>query len=223
MTFEGTIRLDIIDEDQDSQRLIEFLNKYQKVVVYKEISSKTKKLHYQGVIWHVDEKAFNACKTRFTTMFKDTHPQSKKSMAKVKKETYKAYISKDGNLFFSKGVSEEELSDWQSQSYQPNLASEQKKSLTWTEKVLEAYDKSMRWIPDPLCPNESIIGQYQTATEVIEFVMCQLGDLHKPFSERIVTDMVNLIMQTRSNTINPRIRQEWKTRFINKVMNNLNV
>lgn len=113
--MEFTIRLDVID-DTDADQLRKYLDKYSKYLVYEEVSDKTKKLHYQGIIIVEDDKEYNAAKVRFTSMFPN-HKGGKKSMAKVKKDSYAVYITKDGNKFASRGYTDEDIQLLQSKSY----------------------------------------------------------------------------------------------------------
>lgn len=116
--FPFTIRLDVLFEDEfDKDLLTKYVDKYEKYLVYEEVSNKTKKLHYQGIVWVTDLKAFNAAKTRFTTMFKETHPRSNRSMAPVRKDNYEVYITKDLKKVMSRGYTDEEIERLQSQSY----------------------------------------------------------------------------------------------------------
>jgi len=110
-----TIRLDDIG-DGTSETLRTFLNHYDKYLVYQEIAEKTKKLHFQGVIYVLDVKAYGAMKTRFSTVFK-AWTRGMKSMALVKKDAYEVYITKDGNMFASKGFTEAEIQRLEVQSY----------------------------------------------------------------------------------------------------------
>lgn len=113
--MEFTIRLDVLS-DGDSEQLIKYLDKYNKYLVYEEVSDKTQKLHYQGIIIVEDDKEYNAAKVRFTSMFPN-HKCGKKSMAKVKKDTYAVYITKDGKKFASRGYTDEEIEELQTKSY----------------------------------------------------------------------------------------------------------
>lgn len=115
-----TLRLDKIS-DTDELTLSKYLEKYMKYLVYFEISQKTKKPHWQGVIEFNDEKEYKAAKVRFTSMFPE-HKGSKKSMTSVKKETYEIYISKDGDMFKCAGWTQQEIEQLQSQSYRKDDA-----------------------------------------------------------------------------------------------------
>lgn len=115
-----TIRLDVL-HDADAEQLRKYLDKYTKYLVYEEIADITKKKHYQGIMHVNDEKEFNACKVRFTTMFPN-HKGSKKSMSKVRSKNYEVYITKDGKLFERKGYTDEEIQALQEQSYKKNTA-----------------------------------------------------------------------------------------------------
>lgn len=214
--FEGTIRLDVKDYDRDIKKLTEFLQKYNRCLLFEEISNETKKLHFQGVIWHEDEKAFNACKTRFTTWFKETHPTSSRSMAKVTSENYKVYITKDGKKVYSSGITEEEIEELHSRSYKKP----EKKSVSWTEKVIEDFEKTFEWYPDYLDQSDPICRKIEVL-DVVKFVRGKLADLRKPFSVKLVTDVVTLLVQLNSDKIHRG--SQFLQNFDNAVLQNLHI
>lgn len=126
-----TIRID--DNGIDTlQRLISFLkhDRYTKCLVYREVATVTKKLHYQGFV-EMDESAVGCHKTMWSTSFKD-HPGSKKSSAIVKKDEYLVYVTKDKDLVFSKGCTDDFINKLETQSYKK-------------EKVLDTYTKFLNY------------------------------------------------------------------------------
>lgn len=137
--MDATIRLDHLHED-DPKTLTTFLDHYQRVLVYDEIASQTEKQHYQGFITFIDEKAYNAAKVRFSTMFKN-HTKGLKSMAKVKKESYKSYICKDGKQFFRKGITDEELQTLVEASYKKSDKKDAKNVQTPFRKAFDYCQK----------------------------------------------------------------------------------
>lgn len=134
-----TIRIDEIGGVKD--RLSSFLERYEKYLVYEEVSDVVEKLHYQGVVHVCDEKSYIAIKTRFSTYFKDI-PKGGKSMAKVKTDSYEIYISKDKNPVFIKSYTDEEVKKLQELSYKKKNNPIVKKQ-TFIEIVDEKFDE---WI-----------------------------------------------------------------------------
>lgn len=134
-----TVRLDILSPE-DGPKLIKFLEKYDKYLVYDEISDKKKKPHYQGIIWYKDEKEAKAAKTRYTEMFGKTHPKSLKSMIKVNTDNYEIYITKGGKVFCSKDYTEDKILELQTKSYKkPTKKTTQKSQFS---KILDYCKES---------------------------------------------------------------------------------
>lgn len=121
-----TVRLDVLNPE-DGDTLKKYLEKYSKYLVFEEVSSKTQKLHYQGVVYFDSEQEYKAAKVRFSSMFK-SHTRGKKSMAKVKSEDYEIYISKDGKCFIAKEYTEEDIAILHSKSYKKTDKKKDKKS-----------------------------------------------------------------------------------------------
>lgn len=111
-----TIRVDIIGQFNTDDLMAKFLGKYEKYLVYHEVSDEVQKPHYQGIVWVPDNKAYVAIKSRFSTMFNEW-TRGQKSMALVRKEQYEIYICKDKQLKWSKGYSQEEITQLESKSY----------------------------------------------------------------------------------------------------------
>lgn len=109
-----TFRLDVGErsEQEVESKIKEWLEKYSntisKYAIAYEIAEKTKKPHYQGIMY-VDEKAkFENC-TRYWSTWKP----HEKSFAPVRHEkNYRMYIKKDGDIRFTKGITEEDMESW---------------------------------------------------------------------------------------------------------------
>lgn len=143
MVVKATLRVDNRDDDTLS-RLQSFLSRYEKYLVYEEVSDKQKKLHYQGVVYVNSDKEYNAMKVRFSTHFKDWEKGSK-SMSLVKKDTYEVYITKDGKQVFNQGFSEEEVENLQKQSYKK----EDKTKLNKLDKLMQyCKENNYHWSDD---------------------------------------------------------------------------
>lgn len=124
-----TFRLDVgsRSEQEVESKIKEWFEKnsdvIRKYVIAYEIAEKTKKPHYQGIMY-VDEKVkFENC-TRYWNKWKP----HEKSFAIVRDEkTYRMYIKKDGDIRFTKGVTEEDMDSWGEWVKQPTQK-EQKES-----------------------------------------------------------------------------------------------
>lgn len=118
MVFKSTIRLDILDESYPD-RFRKFIEKYDQYLVYHEISDKEKKPHYQGIIIFEDESKFRSGRVRFYDTFRDA-TKGHKSMAAVKNDNYQVYITKDKDLRYSKGFSDEVIRNLEELSFKKN-------------------------------------------------------------------------------------------------------
>lgn len=128
----STVRLDVVHND-DSDRLSQFLSSLQdvKYVVYREIGDKTKKLHLQGYIQFNDMDSYDHAHDQFKEVFGKTHNRFQRSFTIVRKrEKYMIYVSKDKNLEFQSGYTEEELKEKENLSYK-----KADKPQTFMEKV----------------------------------------------------------------------------------------
>lgn len=115
--YKSTIRLDVVD-DTVTTRLEEYLAKYDyPYLVYHEYATNTKKPHYQGVIHWPSESLFKSARVRLYTMFKDL-TKGRKSMACVRKDAYEIYITKDKDLRYRNGFTDEQIEELSSQSYE---------------------------------------------------------------------------------------------------------
>lgn len=113
-----TVRLDILDEVSDKAKLLEWLSKFQVFVVYREISDKVKKPHYQGYVACGNLEASKIAKSEFHVMYKDTHKPGQRSFNQVKKvESYMRYVAKDKDLVASSGVTDAELKKLEAESF----------------------------------------------------------------------------------------------------------
>lgn len=203
--MDVTIRLDVINDD-DADVLKKYLDKYSKYLVYEEIADITKKKHYQGIIRVNDEKEFNACKVRFTTMFPN-HKASKKSMSKVRSKNYEIYIAKDGKVFERKGYSDEEIQALQEKSYKKGnepVASSLAKAMSYC-KDRGITDSSNGW---SIC--ETLIDYYR------ENVKCEPND----FQLRNMTKSIytHLCYERSVRQGNPAIYENYKKERSREIM-----
>lgn len=114
LTF--TVRLDDIAGCDTQQLIEEFLQKhnecFQRYVVCHEIAQVTKKPHYQG--W-IEVDAARSSWQKWIQMF--PHKGTQKSFELMKKEEYRAYVVKDGDIRYQKGVTEAEIKEWREKSF----------------------------------------------------------------------------------------------------------
>lgn len=122
--FTNTFRLDTDRLGLEyTNSLIELFLKendllFSKYIISYELGSETGKGHYQGfIIHHIQSTGYQTRCSRYFSNYKS----SEKSFAPVKKEFFKTYVCKDGNIKWSKGYSDEEIKDLCDQ-YDPNYA-----------------------------------------------------------------------------------------------------
>lgn len=199
-----TIRVDKLSE-KDGLTLMKYLENYDKYLVYFEISQKTKKPHWQGVIDFPDMKTQKAAKTRLTTMFPE-HTTGKKSMTSVKKDTYEVYISKDGDLFASAGYTQQEIEAYASKSYsKPDASGDAKTSF---QRALDyckqagCHSTSSGW---DIC--ERLIDYYT------DNVKCQPND----FQLKSMTKSIAASLK-RADTAHPELYEGYRTKLARSII-----
>lgn len=214
MTFEGTIRVDILDEERDRKLMDTYLSHYDKYIVSFEIAEKTKKPHWQGVIFHDDEKAFNAAKARFTKIFKATHKGgTQRSMAIVQKPTYKIYICKQEKVEWSEGFSETELDELKSQWIPPV---DDNKKITFTERVVQEFELTYPDMVDSFLELDNSELSKLQLSDVIDFVLSRLGSEYKAFGDKTVIETTNAILIRYWPHI--RLGHVWRDKLKNRVI-----
>lgn len=183
--IKSTIRLDVLGESTED-RLESFLTRYEKYLIYEEVADKTKKIHYQGVIYVNDDKAYGAMKTRFCTHFKEW-PKGTKSMALVKKDTYEVYISKDKNPKYVKNFSDEDIKDLQDKSYKKD----KKDNGTLIENVEKAFDQYL--IDRKHARGDFIVDKHLTINDIEEFLVKQFFDMKKHWDTGVIAKYRNYL------------------------------
>lgn len=110
-----TFRLDVGDRDPEAVKgLIEAWLAKQSDVIHKyviayEIATVTSKPHYQGILYTEE----SGIKWENCTRYWKAWKASEKSFAPVKdEESYRKYITKDGNIAFRKGITQEDMDGW---------------------------------------------------------------------------------------------------------------
>lgn len=175
-----TIRVDIIGEKTD-ELMERFLKKYERYLIYYEISDEVKKPHYQGIIWVPDNKAYVAIKTRFSTHFSDW-TRGQKSMRLVRKAQYEIYITKDKQLKWSKGYTQEQIEELEKQSYKKEK-----------QPVLTSFQRAYQYCKDHGLTTSS--DGWQIAEMLIDYyrdnVKCEANDFQiKNMAKSIYTHCV---------------------------------
>lgn len=175
-----TIRVDIIGDKTD-EYMERFLKKYEKYLIYEEISDEVKKPHYQGIIWVPDNKAYVAIKTRFSTHFNEW-TKGLKSMALVRKAQYEIYITKDKQLKWSKGYTQEQIEELEKQSYKKEK-----------QPVLTSFQRAYQYCKDHGLTTSS--DGWQIAEMLIDYyrenVKCEANDFQiKNMAKSIYTHCV---------------------------------
>lgn len=175
-----TIRVDIIGEKTD-EMMERFLKKYERYLIYYEISDEVKKPHYQGIIWVPDNKAYVAIKTRFSTHFSDW-TKGQKSMRLVRKAQYEIYITKDKQLKWSKGYTQEQIEELEKQSYKKEK-----------QPVLTSFQRAYQYCKDHGLTTSS--DGWQIAEMLIDYyrdnVKCEANDFQiKNMAKSIYTHCV---------------------------------
>lgn len=154
-----TLRVDDKPEHKTLEHLQKWMQhpRFQEILIYREISSKTKKLHYQGYV-KVDPDHKNWFQKEFNQLF-DTknYPKGSKSTAVMKKESYKIYITKGNDRIITHNVSEEDIQQLFQQSYEPKPFKESGKDFeqAFKEYVQEDVDVRQkihiyRWVIEKL-------------------------------------------------------------------------
>lgn len=168
-----TIRVDAID-DTIAERLTKVLTheRIYKALVYREISEKVQKPHYQGYIEFADEH-YLWWKQRWFAAWKGM-AKSQKSSVIVKKETYLGYIAKtgkDGNQpFYNLGHTDDEIKELASKNVKGDTKPSKKTDgMCFEDRMWEAvtdkfYDKEQeQWRLD-----------YATGFNEMKIFLCEI-------------------------------------------------
>lgn len=201
-----TIRLDAIEDDTLS-RLESFLSRYEKYLVYDEISDVMKKRHYQGILYVEDQKAYGALKTRFSTTFK-SWTKGQKSMSLVKKDSYEIYISKDKNPVLIKNYQDDEIKKLQELSYKKPV---KVKKETFYEQVKHQFDEYL--IAERKRPGQKV--DWFPSRGQIAIWLCDTFDtFNKLWDVPILTKYVNVLeWQGNRGNLSRLISREIENRY----------
>lgn len=172
-------RLDRVT-DQDLDKLIKFVSKYEKSFIYQEVAAKTKKVHWHAYIPHETEKEYNAAKERYRVLFKGTHCSDQRSYPLDRTGRGGIYATKDGNCVFKKGYTDEEIAIIQSQSYQ-----KKEKVCLWKEIENSFYENVVL-----VAETEGILV---TDSDVLDYVYSKYS-MGAPWSSDQVAKLIRYLL-----------------------------
>lgn len=185
-----------LDEDgaiTRQKKLLEFVKKYDKYYVYREVADKTKKIHYHIAIEVKDEKAYKALKQRWSDYFREI-PKGEKSCQKDTTGNYHIYITKGRDRVVASGITDEELSEIESQSYEKPKKPE---SRSLTSFLVQEFDKDFKG----MLVYDNRMEMYRV---IVDWVLKKWRDEDKclqPFVDRVVVGIVNTIVIRNSARI----------------------
>jgi hypothetical protein len=172
-----TLRLDDKPEHKTLENLQKFMQhpRLLEILIYREVSSKTKKLHYQGYV-KVEPHHRKWFQQEFNKLFDvDKYPKGSKSTALMKKESYKIYITKGNDRIITHNVSEEDIQQLFQQSYEPKPMKETTKDFEqsfkeFVQKDPEVTNKILeyKWLVERLWEYLGTLGKTK-ATHMIRY------------------------------------------------------
>ena len=179
-------RIDIIQGIPSHEKMEKFLDHYPKYLGGYEIAEKTKKPHYQGILWVEDEDAYKAAKTRWSEYFSKTHPGSAKSFPLVRKlENYEAYIVKDDDIRFRKNYDSADVESLKALSYKKGDP-KKRESTALLPKVLEEFDI---WRS-----TQNLKGDTYSEEKVVEWLTTTFFNHQKLFDTNVIVKYRNYLM-----------------------------
>lgn len=210
-----TIRVDSND-DVTRESICQFMEKEQfpEYLIYHEISEDVKKSHYQGVIKVLDNSDSAIKKLRDHVRYAFSTKKSSFSLAKVKKEEYFSYITKDGDKVCSKGFTQEQIEDFHSKSYKKekvNNKSYMQKYIDYMELTYE--NKGSLFVYDGVVTTHDDIDD----EDVVEYIYTSTR--YNKFLLNVKRDVVKETLQymgANIRTIDSRIINQFAMAFINK-------
>lgn len=175
----GMLRIDEDGAKTRKDKLLKFLEKYERYYVYQEIASKTKKLHYHVAIEFKTLKEYNALKQRWCDNFREVQ-KGEKSCSKDLTGNYHIYITKGRDRIMASGFTDAELSEFESKSYEKPQES-MSRSFTWYllksfneenkgiliyDSRTEMYRKIIDWVLKKWREDEKIVQPFMDKTIV---------------------------------------------------------
>lgn len=139
-----------------------------KYLIYYEISDQKEKPHYQGVLFtKIKENTMRLRIKRYFGVEKGSY-----SFAKVRKDQYEIYITKDGDQVCKRGYTDMEVFELYDKAYVKKQKRRDRPFIEIIEEAFVNYVKDMKLIPDDLDTDETITRQEKmTRYEVCEFIL----------------------------------------------------
>lgn len=189
INWNATFHVDILEEGITGDKLKKFLEKYEKVLCYKEVASKTKKEHYQGYIEFNDKKAYESAKSRWREYISSSiYTKGHKSFALERNEgRARIYVTKDRCRYYTKGYTNEELELFESQSYHVKKGPNH----MCVYKIVE--EKFVEWRNEWISSQKNLDPSQAkyvliTKEELFDFIYEQVTPL-KPWDERQIASI----------------------------------
>lgn len=181
------IRVDVVcpqTRDNFSKWLTENSTRF---LIYLEKGSATGKEHFQGAVeLDLSLKSIDAWRKNIKDMLKPPG-KNQYSLATIKKDSYLSYIAKDKNKAFSMGFSDEEVDNFEEQSY----PKEQKGRLTFTEGLYERAKKELATYYMDVTGTKHMnpIPRWKLA----EFLIREFCKINKPFDKCVLVRFATMI------------------------------
>lgn len=207
-----TFRLDIGPRDPEAVKTLidAWLTKHSdvihKYVISHEIATVTGKPHYQGIMYHADDVRFE----NVTRHWKDWKA-SEKSFAPVRdEESYRKYVTKDGNIAFIKGITQEEMDEWGTWEKQDKT----KKQKSESRRMLQ-YQKFIEHCKSKETPQGGVYTLDFIARELFAFMATEpLPEQVNWFKGMIFSAQAVLMKNHPRNQKFISVEDEWVTRVL---------
>jgi hypothetical protein len=164
-----------------------------KYCIFKEISSKTKKPHLQGIIGTKLKSNVSVAKI-FKNVYPDRFKGTKYSLSPVKDiEHYQSYISKDGNIFMNNYLTQETIDNYNANYKDVKITKPVTK--TFTQKVCAKFIEynepecnTLRhyYYNDYKLTDIEKARQKRAKYKLVQFILNELGDVVKVFDKNIL-------------------------------------
>lgn len=219
MTRYFTLRVDDVGETT-SDEITAYFNKYDyisKYLIFHEISDETHKPHFQG-IYQIEDDTIKETKRKndFNRWFGKSRTSAQKSTAIVKDaEKYSIYISKDHDLRFNNGYSQEEIDSFIERSYKKKKHSKNtdNQKIDYNKILIDEYSDTVR---------NNITGEIDTYKitdeSIIYFLLKKSKAKMKGTNEFIIQNQVNMIKLALYNDLDlMRLAHQLATKLDGKI------
>lgn len=188
-------------------RIREAIVEYPKYIISYEIAKKTKKPHYQGII-------FTTCKNEtYKKRLEKLFPEWKgtrggkcglRSFAPVKEDSWEVYIVKDKDIRFRQGYSDFEIEELKTKSYTVNHIDDDVRQATAFMKAYEYVYTHLGTSFNARDIARSLLEYYRTCTkcEANDFqIKCMTKSVLKHFMYTKGEDVYERFLEARVNEI----------------------